>query len=78
MQDDRLYHSGNKCVGDQYDYKVGRDVGSACWTSLATTLEVGTDSLFGIHLVFKLLVQLFLAEIPLVPFYNIGMGNHPV
>ena len=45
---------------------------------LATALEVGTDSFFGIHLVFKFLVLLLLAEIPFVPFYNMRVCDHSV
>jgi hypothetical protein len=37
------------------------------WTQLTANLEVGTDGFFLIHLVFKCLVPLFLADIPLVP-----------
>jgi len=38
-----------------------------------TTLEVGADSFFSVHLVFELPVLLLLLEIPFVPLYNLGV-----
>lgn len=50
-----------------------------CWqTPLDAILEIGMDCFFRVHLVFELLVLLFLKEIPLVPGYNRRVRDHPV
>lgn len=43
-----------------------------------TTLEVGADSFFSVHLVFKLPVLFLLLEIPFVPLDNLGVCDNPV
>lgn len=40
------------------------------------TLKVGADSFLSVHLVFELPVLFFLLEVPLVPFYNLGVCNN--